>query len=285
MLVAVVFWGLSFVATKAALREMSPTTLIFFRFAIGVALLVVIMRCRGRRILPPARALPDLALMGFVGVFIHQMLQSFALTKASAVHTGWLIGIIPIWSAILSAIFLKEHFGWLKITGLLGGFLGAVLVITQGHLTPETLRLPSTQGDFLILLSTINWAVYSVLGHRTIKQLGALDATTGALLLGTIMLVPLFVWNAGWRELPQFSAPGWGALLFLGIGCSGLGYLFWYGALEKIEVSRVSSFLYLEPFVTLLAAVWLLQEPVHGLTICGGLLVLASVFVLQKRSR
>lgn len=285
VLVAVVFWGLSFVATKAALREISPTTLIFFRFAVGTLLLILIMGYRGRRLLPPARALPSLALMGFVGVFVHQLLQSFALTKASAVHTGWLIGIIPIWSAILSGIFLKERFGGMKITGLIGGFLGAALVVSQGRLGAQMLKLPSTQGDLLILVSTVNWAVYSVLGHKTIKQLGALDATTGALLLGTVMLAPLFAWNAGWRELPRLSLAGWGALLFLGIGCSGLGYLFWYGALEKIEVSRVSSFLYLEPFVTLIAAVLLLQEPVHALTIAGGLLVLGSVFLLQKASK
>ena len=280
--VAVVFWGLSFVATKTALREISPTTLIFFRFAVGALLLIIIMASRGRRILPPASALPDLALMGFVGVFIHQLLQSFALTKTSAVHTGWLIGITPLWSAALSAIFLKERFGWMKVTGLAGGFAGAALVLSQGRFTPDMFGLPSTRGDFLILLSTINWAVYSVLGHKTIRGLGALNATTGALLLGTVMLAPLFVFNTGWRELPLLSGAGWGALLFLGIGCSGLGYLFWYGALEKIEVSRVSSFLYLEPFVTLTAAVLLLHEPVHAVTVCGGLLVLGSVYLLQK---
>lgn len=281
MLITVVFWGLSFVATKTALREISPTTLIFLRFALGVGLLLAIMSLRGRRILPPEGALPDLALMGFVGVFVHQLLQSFGLTKATAVHTGWLIGIIPLWSALLSGIFLKERFGWMKVAGLAGGFCGAVLVISQGRLTLDMLALPSTRGDFLILLSTINWAVYSVLGHKTIKQLGPLASTSGALLLGTLMLAPLFVVNSGWRELPMLSARGWSALLFLGIGCSGLGYLFWYGALEKIEVSRVSAFLYLEPFVTLLAAVVLLSEPVHAVTICGGLLVLGSVYLLQ----
>jgi drug/metabolite transporter (DMT)-like permease len=183
---------------------------------------------------------------------------------------------------VLSALVLKEKFGWMKIAGLAGGFSGAMLVISQGRVSAQMLQLPSTRGDFLILLSTINWAVYSVLGHKTIKRLGPLSATTGAMLLGTLMLVPFFAWNRGWHELPGLSMTGWGALLFLGIGCSGLGYLFWYGALDKIEVSRVSAFLYIEPFVTLLAAVLLLHEPVQALTVAGGLLVLASVYVLQK---
>src|SRR6185369_17335292 len=159
---------------------------------------------------------------------------------------------------------------------------GALLVISQGRLSLELLRLPSTRGDLLILLSTINWAVYSVLGHKTIKKLGALSTTFGAMTIGTLMLAPLFIWNSGWRQLTFLSLSGWCALIFLGVACSGLGYLFWYGALEKIEVSRVSAFLYLEPFVTLIAAVLLLNEPVHALTVCGGLLVLASVYLIQK---
>ena len=63
-LLAVIFWGISFVATKAALREVSPITLIFMRFAIGALLLLAVVRK-----LPPRDALPQLALMGFLGVF------------------------------------------------------------------------------------------------------------------------------------------------------------------------------------------------------------------------
>jgi drug/metabolite transporter (DMT)-like permease len=71
-------------------------------------------------------------------------------------------------------------------------------------------------------------------------------------------------------------------VLFLGIGCSGLGYLFWYAALEKLETSRVAAFLYLEPLVTLATAVALLGEPVQAPTIAGGLLVLGGVFLVQS---
>jgi drug/metabolite transporter (DMT)-like permease len=279
---AVVFWGLSFVATKAALAEISPETLIFTRFAFGAALLIALLKLRGQRPLPPFDALWPLACMGFFGVFVHQMLQATALTMTSAVQTGWLIGVIPIWSALLSALMLKEKFTGLKLLGLLGGFAGVVLVISHGQLSAMTLKLPSTRGDFLVLLSTINWAFYSVIGHSTIKRLGPTRATAGSMLLGWLMLAPLFIWKQGWREWPHLSSSGWGALLFLGICCSGLGYLFWYGALEHIEVSRVASFLYIEPLVTLVAAVLLLRERVTATTILGGLLVLASVFLIQR---
>lgn len=274
--VAVVFWGISFVATKAALEEISPVTLIASRFIIGALVLLAIVRE-----LPPRSEWKWLALMGFVGVFIHQMLQSFALTMTSASSTGWLIGVTPIWSAILSAILLRERFGGWKIFGLAAGFAGALLVVTRGDFSAAVFGRPSTMGDLMILISTVNWAVYSVIGHKTIRRLGPRRATSGAMLFGAVMLTPFFVAQRGWRELPNLSAIGWTSLLFLAIGCSALGYLFWYGALERVEVSRVAALLYAEPLVTFAAAVILLGERVSGTVIAGGLLVLIGVLIAQ----
>ena len=274
--IAVVLWGISFVATKAALREAGPVTVIFLRFAIGALLLACTVRT-----IPPRDAWPSLALMGFIGIFFHQMLQSFGLTMTTAVHTGWLIGLTPIWSALLSAARLRERFGAIKIAGLIGGFAGALLVITHGRIASGTLAMPSTRGDLLILVSTVNWAVYSVVGHSTIRRLGPRVATSGAMAFGVIMLAPFFAITRGWRDIPRLTATGWSAILFLAVGCSALGYLFWYGALERVEVSRVASLLYLEPLVTFTAGVAMLHETVSATAIAGGLLVLGSVLLTQ----
>ncbi|HEX7832089.1 MAG TPA: EamA family transporter [Thermoanaerobaculia bacterium] len=274
--IAVVFWGISFVATKAALREVEPVTLIFSRFFIAAIVLLAIVRS-----LPPREYWAPLALMGFIGVFVHQMLQAFALTMTSATNTGWLIGINPIWSAILSAIFLKERFGFWKTAGLATGFAGALLVVTRGEFSARILGAPSTVGDVLIVISTVNWAVYSVLGHRTIRALGPRRATSGAMLFGALMLAPFFIAKRGWEQLPRLTTTGWSALLFLALGCSALGYLFWYGALERVEVSRVASLLYAEPLITFVAAALLLGERVSGIVVAGGVLVLTGVLITQ----
>src|SRR5947207_12003609 len=135
--IAVVFWGISFVATKAVLREISFVTLIFFRFAVAAGLLNLVVRKT-----PPRDSWGPLALMGFIGVFVHQMVQAYALTLTSATHAGWLIGLTPVWSAILSAIVLRERFGAWKVVGLAGGFAGALLVITRGDFSSSVLALP-----------------------------------------------------------------------------------------------------------------------------------------------
>jgi drug/metabolite transporter (DMT)-like permease len=281
---AVVLWGLSFVATKAVLREISPITLITTRFFMGTLLLWAILFLRGRTQRIPLTEWRWLVLMGFIGIFVHQMLQAHGLKLTSAVNTGWLIGLTPIWSAILAALMLRERFGSVKIFGLLLGFIGALLVISKGQLSASMLALPATRGDLLILLSTFNWALYSVIGHPTIKRLGPLRATAGAMLAGWLMLLPFFIAEKGWSEFGQLTSTGWLATAFLGIGCSGLGYLFWCGALERIDASAVASFLYVEPLVTFAAAVVLLGEPFRLLTVFGGFILLIGVLLVQRDS-
>jgi drug/metabolite transporter (DMT)-like permease len=281
-LAAVALWGVSFVATKAALRELSPITLIFSRFTLGVIVLFLILTFKHDLFIPPRSAWPMLWLMGFVGIFVHQMLQVHGLTLTTAIRTGWLIGLIPIWSSVLAAIFLGEGFGAGKVVGLVLGTMGAILVITRGELSSRVLALPTTRGDLFILASTISWAIYTILGRETLKRVGSSVATAVAMALGWIMLIPFFVHAAGWQEFRSVSATGLMAVVFLGGGCSGLGYLFWYAALERLEASQVAAFLHLEPLVTLVAAVALLGEPVAVSTILGGVLVVVGVLTVQS---
>jgi drug/metabolite transporter (DMT)-like permease len=279
---AVTAWGVSFVATKAALRELSPVTLVFSRFALGVILLHAILAIRRWPLAAPRDSWGALALMGLVGVFVHQMLQVHGLERTTAVRTGWLIGLIPIWSALLAGAFLREGFGLRKILGLGLGLLGATIVITRGRISSELLAAPSTLGDSLILLSTLNWAIYSVIGRGTIRRLGSARATAGSMLLGSAMLAPFYVQSSGWLEYERLSGVGLAALLFLGIVCSGLAYFFWYGALDRLETTRVAAYLYIEPLVTLAASVALLKEPVAPSTIVGGITVLLGVSLVQR---
>jgi drug/metabolite transporter (DMT)-like permease len=284
VLSAIVVWGISFVATKAVLREIGPVTLITIRFALGVAFLNTVLALRERNLVAPPRAfLPSLAIMGFFGVLVHQMLQAWGLTLTSAVNTGWLIGLIPIWTAILASLFRNERFGMVRVAGLALGLIGTLLVITRGELSTATFGLPSAKGDLLILISTVNWAVYTVMGHRTIRALGSLRATTWSMTIGWLMLIPFFAYGRGWEEIASLSATGWTALIFLGVACSGLGYLFWYGALTRLDAGSVAAFLYLEPLVTLAAAAALLGERIQLVTIIGGLILIAGVALVQKR--
>ena len=282
VLLAILFWGVSFVATRAVVAQISPVALIFARAALGSLLLIGILTARGRAWWPARQFWPPLLLMGFIGVALHGLLQAYALQLTSAVNSGWLIGLTPVWSALLAALHLRERFPPRKLLGLALGFLGAVLVVTRGQFGASVLALPATRGDLMILASTVNWAVYSVIGRPTLKHLGSLVATTCAMLVGWALLTVPFVYARAWGDYARLDGVGWLSVLFLGICCSGLGYLWWYGALERIETSRVAALLYLEPLVTLLAAVVLLGETVGVSTIVGGLLLIGGVALVER---
>jgi drug/metabolite transporter (DMT)-like permease len=72
------------------------------------------------------------------------------------------------------------------------------------------------------------------------------------------------------------------SILFLGIFCSGLAYLFWYSALEKKDSSLVGMYLYLEPLVTLIAAYFLLGEEIQWITLIGGGMILLGVYLATR---
>ena len=280
-MVSVVLWGLSFVATKLALAEVTPTAVALGRTALATLFLGAVSLMWGVSLRPSLTLALPLAAAGVLGVVVHQLLQVYGLTLTTAVRTGWLIGVIPIWSALIALLFLREKLGWQKVAGLALGLLGVGLLITEGKVVSTEL-LPQTKGDLLILLSTINWAVYTVLGRHLTSQISALAATTFVMAIGLTLLVPIAGISKTWFQLVNASAVSQSAIIFLGVGCSGIAYLCWYAALERKTASEVASLLYLEPLVTLAAGTVILAEPIVNITVVSGLMVLLGVYLAQR---
>ena len=279
---AVAFWGASFVATKLVLRELSPITIVILRFALGLAALIAIVNLKGKWAFVPRRDLGWFLFLGFNGIFVHQLLQVNGLVSTSATNTGWMVALIPIFTALLAWVLLREPFGLIQVLGLALAALGTLLVLSRGEFETGAISLPATRGDLLVFLSAPNWAIFSVLSKRLLAWYPPSFMITVTMGLGWLLLLPLFVASAGWRELPGLSLEGWAGLLFLGLFCSGLAYVFWYDALKVAGAGHVASFLYLEPLVTLVVAMALLKEkPVIG-TLVGGGLILSGVWLVNR---
>jgi drug/metabolite transporter (DMT)-like permease len=278
---AVAFWGASFVATKLVLRELSPITVIILRFALGLGALIFIVHLKQAWAFVSLRDLGWFLFLGFNGIFLHQLLQVNGLVSTSATNTGWMVALIPIFTALLGWLLLGESFVPVQVMGLALAVVGTLLVISRGEFEPGTIGLPATRGDLLVFLSAPNWAIFSVLSKRLLSRYPPSYTMAVTMGLGWLMLLPLFVAAAGWRELPGLSLPGWAGLIFLGLFCSGLAYVFWYDALEAAGAGQVASFLYLEPLVTLIVAMFLLEERPRIGTLMGGGLILTGVWLVN----
>ncbi|HLP80996.1 MAG TPA: DMT family transporter, partial [Nitrosomonas sp.] len=108
---AVIVWGASFIATKVVLRDISPVTVVWLRFAMGVVILGIAVAMRKQFAFLGRNEWLYFALLGFLGITFHQWLQSNALQTSEASTTAWIVSTTPVFMAILGWIVLKEKLG------------------------------------------------------------------------------------------------------------------------------------------------------------------------------
>lgn len=277
--ISISFWGISFVSTKAVLAKLDPFSIVVFRFGIGALFLLLLLLIQRTRLRVSIKYLPHLLVLGILGVFVHQLLQVTALLTIQASSAGWLISFSPIFTVILSVLFLHEKMTLSKAVGMVLAITGVLLVTTarSGHSFAFSMNI----GFFLMVLSTLNWSVYSVLLKSLRIPYSPLLVTFYMSLLGLILTTPFMIRNKGWESLLLLNHTEWAHLLFLGVFVSGIAYWYWGKALEVLEASKVSMFLYLEPVSTLVAAVLLLQEKVLFISIAGGIIIIMGVIIVN----
>jgi drug/metabolite transporter (DMT)-like permease len=298
---AVVVWGGTFIATKVALRELAPASVVWLRFAIGVGVLGMAVLLRRQLRLPTRRELAYFTLLGFIGITFHQWLQSIGLVTSQASTTAWIVATIPVFMAILGWVFLKERLSWRQIGGIALAGLGVLLVVSQGDLGAITRGGFGAPGDFLILISAPNWAVFSILSRKGLQRYPAAwmmfyVMLTGWLLSTLAWLVEagkqengLWGWQgwatiqAAWADFGQLSWQGWLAIAILGLLASGLAYIAWYDALKAISAAQVGVLLYIEPLVAVVVAGVVLGEMVRWAALLGGGIILLGVWLVQRR--
>ncbi|MEI2443816.1 DMT family transporter [Priestia megaterium] len=280
-LMSISFWGISFVSTKAVLDKLDPYTLLVLRFGIGALFLLVLLVLKRYPLNIPLKYIPHLIVLGILGVFVHQVIQATALLTINASSAGWIISFSPVFTVILSVFFLHEKMTVLKASGMIVAIIGVLLVTTSSN--QQSFQLPINVGYLLMILSTLNWAIYSVLLKRLHIQLPSLVVTFYMCLIGFTLTTPFLVRNRGWEIMPFLTSVEWAHLLFLGVFVSGVAYWYWAKALEVLEASQVSVFLYLEPVATLITAILLLQEKIIPVTILGGIIIIMGVILVNGR--
>jgi drug/metabolite transporter (DMT)-like permease len=283
---AVIFWGFSFIATKVALREVDPFTLLTLRFGIGGLLLLGFQLQEDKRFLRTFSAKDWflIFLLAIAGMSGHTLLQAFGLLYTTAINTGWIVAVIPIFITISACLFLKEAITVRTVIGIIIGFFGVFLVISKGVFSFSLFRFGSTLGDFLVLTSALTWTAFTVGGRGFLSRFRAPAAITPIMIVGCLTTFPFTFLKWQWNILLHLSLSAWMGILFLGVFCSGLGYLFWYSALEKDDLNLVGMYLYLEPLVTLIGAYLLLNEEVQWVSLMGGGMILFGVYLATKRS-
>ena len=282
---AVIAWGGSFVATKYSLRYVQPVTVIWLRFAMGIPILALATGLRKQFQAVPGRDLLYFAATGFIGITFHQWLQSTALETTQASTTAWIVATVPLFSAVLGWLFLKERLWLLQIAGVLLAAMGVLVVISKGNFHQLATGHFGTIGDILVLISAPNWAFFSVISRRGLSKYPAALMMTWVMLFGWLFTTVHFILARGYAEIGKLALDGWLGVAFLGVVCSGAAYVFWYDALQALPVAQAGAFIYLEPLVTMVVAAIVLGEPLLAASLAGGAIILFGVWLVNRPAK
>ncbi|RKQ70603.1 DMT family transporter [Oceanibaculum indicum] len=264
-------WGANFGVSKLGLQELPPLLLVGLRFALTALFLVPFTR------LPRDKMLPVLLLSTTLGL-LHFALMFTGLQKVDASTAAIAVQIQVPFSALLAAIFFKDKLGWRRALGMALAIAGVVLLAGEPQTSSNILYLG------MILTASMIWAVSAI----QMKQLSDLDTLTLNGWMGLFAAPQLLVgsWlledgqveaiaSAGWQ--------GWGAVAFMAVAVTIIGYGIWMQMLRRYQVNQVMPFTLLAPMFGVLAGVIMLGESLSLLKLAGGALTILGVAIITVR--
>jgi drug/metabolite transporter (DMT)-like permease len=284
LLLIVVLWGSYPAMAKLALQDIPPILLVTLRCAIASAFLLAMLERAGaaavREITPAAlRAFAFLALTGVAGSMHLSYLSLYYTTAGNVVI---LQVATPVMVALGARLYLGDRLTRVQWVGVGLSAAGVLLVITRGRLA--SLRMAELRaGDFINLVGMIGWSAYTVYGKRVLATYAPALATTGAYVLGTLMLVPLAAVTAPLFPEPRWaSGLAWLVILYQAL-LGAVAHVWWYRAVEVVGPSLAAGFMNVQPVVGLALAALLLGEGIGAWQVAGGVLVLGGVALTTVR--
>ena len=156
-----------------------------------------------------------------------------------------------------------------------------ILLVSDGN--PARLGSLHSTGDWLVIASAHTWAIYTVVTRDLVGRRDPLAVTFGILLIAATLTAILFIASGDATRVQSLSPRGVAALLYLAIPGLALGQWFWQEGVSRLGVTRAGVYLFLEPLATLALAIPLLGERFGAVTAVGGGLVLAGVYLGQRK--
>jgi drug/metabolite transporter (DMT)-like permease len=273
---SVLFWGLSFTATKVALTNLAPFTILFLRFALACAVLAPVAA---------AGKLRGLTLADHAGIFgisilfpgCYFALETFALRLTSATSASLISATIPMAVLALCAVVSRERPPLRNVLGVAASLAGVCLLV---GLRGGAGNFVNT-GDALMLGAVASAAAYMVAASRLCRSVSPLALTTLQMFWGTLFFLPFFLADLpDWKVVP--AAPLL-AVAGLGLFATVGAFLAYNFALSRVPAQTASLFINAVPVVAVFGAHLALSESVAVTQLAGGAMILASVYATASQ--
>ena len=281
LLLAVIIWGWTFVATKICLAYVSPLELLGLRLLIGLPVLLVIVFARRIKFDFTGQRRP--LAIGSLIITLHFLIQITGIKYTSATNTGWIIALTPLVTAVLAFFILKEKINRNTLIGIAVATAGILFLISKGDFAH--LGWLRSVGDWLVLASAHTWALYTIATRDLSRSRNPLTVIIVILIPCAIITLGMMAFTSDWSLFVHLPLRVLLALAFLGLCGTALAQWFWLIGLSKLGAAKAGVFLYIEPLATTGLAVPYLHESFGVFTAIGGGLVLFGVWYAQRKPR
>lgn len=218
------------------------------------------------------------ALMGFVGVFLYYIFLYAGLMYAPAQEAFIVNYTWPIWVVIFAIFILKEEFNIKKLIAILLGFIGVYIVATNGNLT--SFNIANIKGDLFALAGAITYGLFSVYGKKY-----NYDKIVSMMFYYVFTFFFISINTIIFSEIPKITLFEFVGLVWLGVFCSGLAFVFWFLALKHGDTAKMSNIVFLTPFLSLVYIYFLLDEKILVSSIIGLVLIVLGIIVQSLNNK
>jgi O-acetylserine/cysteine efflux transporter len=266
-----VIWGMGFVIAKAGMSHFSPILLMALRFSLTAA-------CLGFFFRPPPGLFKQLFWISLISATLQYSLTFNGVRGIDASTAALLVQLEVPFGLIMAWLVFGDRIRPMQALGVLTAFSGAVLIVGEPRLSGNLIYA------FMVIGGAFTWSV----GQIMIKKLGNIGGF--GLISGVAMFAAPQLFIASWlfeqdqlAQIQTASIPAWGAVVYLGVVMTALGYGLWYRLLGHYSVNQVMPFLLLLPVTSVLGGIFFLGESLTAEIALGGCLAITGVGMITIR--
>ncbi|MEN8226475.1 MAG: DMT family transporter [Bacteroidota bacterium] len=277
-IMAMVFWGLSFIWTSIVFEYYNPITTIFLRLLISSTFLFIIMLTAGWIQKIQRKHFLLFIVSALFNPFLYFLGENFGLKHSTASISAVTISTIPVFTPVIAWLLIREKISLLNIIGILISFTGILLMLVN----PDFSFATHPKGILLLLSAVLSAVIYSILLKKLTDHYSPISIIAWQNLLGAILFLPLFT-SLEMQSFIEVSPDRRliTTLLSLAILSSSMAYIFFTYSIKHLGVSRANVYSNLIPVITAIASYYMLGEIFPWWKIAGMAIVISGVIITQ----
>lgn len=279
LILAAIFWGLNFAATKFAAASIPPLVIMALRFSGGAVLLLLAVRLLepGSRL--ARKDLIPMAALGCFGVGTAQTGFTFGVSMTRAASTGLIFATAPVWGLLLGAVLGYERPTRRGVLGLALSVSGVAMVVSAGLGEGGD----SLLGDLFVLIAAVCVGAYTVLSMPLLERHTPLAVAAYPVVFGAPFLLVLSSPQIVGLEWGSVGAGSWAAVLYSAVFATAFAFAGWQRGISRIGANRVLVYQYLITLVGVTSGMVFFGETLNASKIVGGVIIVVGVYLARRQ--